>query len=598
MSIRHDQLSPAPGSRAGLWRWALWFAVVAGLGQALVVAVARLATNRLIIVSPDVVWMAPTANAAVFGVAAGLLLATRRLKRSMADGVALAVFVFLFVIGPLLIVPRLHVYAAVVLAAGLAVQGARAIRPRLDALDPLVRRTLPGPVIVCVILGFGLHAARALVAQRAERSLPAAASGAPNVILIVMDTVRAQSLSLYGYQRETSPHLDGFARTGVVFDRALATSPWTLPSHASFFTGRLPHELSADWLTPLDARQPTLAEAFAMEGYVTVGFTANLLYSTAETGLSRGFLRYSDFPLSAGTLGRHSWLALALMRPLRGVTTDHLPVKSASAVTDEFLRWAGKRPAKPFFAFVNYFDAHAPHRPPPPFDAKFGKGGPQPDPMVRRTWSPEEIQQSRDAYDGEIAYVDEQVGRLLETSRARGLLDNTLVVVISDHGEQFGEHGLFDHASSLYRPLLHVPLVIAFPARVPAGLRVPEPVTLANLPATILDLAGVTRAPGRLPGRSLADYWGPSRPSEKDAPPLFAEVSKGINLPPWLPASKGAMQAVIVGGHHYIRNGDGREELYDFERDIAEVDNLVDRPEKRAALDEARRAAAGVWKRR
>src|SRR5262249_3466064 len=145
------------------------------------------------------------------------------------------------------------------------------------------------------------------------------------------------------------------------------------------------------------------------------------------------------------------------------------------------------RPQKPFFAFLNYFDAHGPYLPPPPFNRKFGDGGPQPDLMVRRTWSPQEIQRSIDAYDGALSYLDEQLGILLDKLKNQHLLENTLIVVTSDHGEQFGEHGLFDHANSLYRPLLHVPLVISYPPRVPASIRISHPVTLVNLPSTILD---------------------------------------------------------------------------------------------------------------
>jgi arylsulfatase A-like enzyme len=596
--MREDRRSSlASRDSLSLWRWALWFAVFAGLGQALLVAVVRLATHRLILISPDVVWMAPVANAAVFGTAAiGLRLVTRRLAQSMAAGVALSIFVFLLLLGPLLMVPRLHPYAAVVLTAGLAIQVARMLSARADLLNGLIRRTLPALVGLSVALGLGLHLLRTVAAQQAEASLPVAAPGAPNVMLIVLDTVRAQSLSLYGYQRQTSPRLDEFARTGVVFERALSAAPWTLPSHASFFTGRLPHELSADWLTPLDTAHATLAEAFASRGYVTVGFVANLLYATAETGLNRGFIRYLDFPFSPGMLVRNSWLARALIDPLRGFTgePDRLVSKSASKVNDEFGAWLSARPEKPFFAFLNYFDAHAPYLPPPPFDTKFGSGGPQPDIAVRRTWSQQEIQRSVDAYDGTLAYIDEQLGTLLEMLKAQHLLDNTLVVVTSDHGEQFGEHGLFDHANSLYRPLLQVPLVISFPSHVPAGMRVSDPVTLVNLPATILDLANITTGDPVLPGRSLADYWRSSQDSEKPGTPLFSAVSKGINMPEWLPVSKGPMQSVVVGGMHYIRNGDGREELYDFEHDVAEVRDLAGRTEFRAVIEDARRTLSAV----
>lgn len=585
----------ASANSAAMIRWALWFAVLAGLGQALLVALTRLLTGRLILLSADVVWTAPAVNAVVFTMAAvPILVAARWLTQSTRVALALSVFVFLFLLGPLLVTPSLHPYAAIVIAAGMGVQAARVIGPRVDWFDMAVRRTLPVVVALSAALGVAVHLSRDVLAQRVDASLPPAQAGAPNVLLVVLDTVRAQSLSLYGYERKTSPRLDDLARGGVVFERALSTSPWTLPSHATLFTGRLPHELSADWLSPLNAAQPTLAETFAARGYMTAGFVANLLYCTTETGLGRGFSRYRDYQLSPGTMIQSSWLARILTGEVRSALgdTNQMIRKSAADVNREFLAWLAERPRKPFFAFLNYFDAHAPYAPPPPFDMKFGAGGPQADLAVRRSWSRQEIQRSMDAYDSVLAYVDDQLGRLLDALNAQGLLENTVVVVTSDHGEQFGEHGLFDHGNSLYRPLLHVPLVISFPPRVRAGARIAEPITLADLAATLVDLSSDRAGGPGLPGRSLRAHWDGSQPVETRSPALLAEVSKAINMPDWLPATKGPMKSVIVGGMHYIRNGDGREELYDFERDVDEVTNLVNRAEASAALEEARRALA------
>jgi arylsulfatase A-like enzyme len=132
------------------------------------------------------------------------------------------------------------------------------------------------------------------VESRAIAALPAPPAGAPNVLLIVLDTVRARSLGLYGYERATSPNLDRFAKNGVVFSHAFSASPWTLPSHGAMFTGRLPHELSGGWMTPIDGTYPTLAEALSSVGYLTAGFIANTTYCPAEFGLARGFSHYED----------------------------------------------------------------------------------------------------------------------------------------------------------------------------------------------------------------------------------------------------------------------------------------------------------------
>lgn len=201
-----------------------------------------------------------------------------------------------------------------------------------------------------------------------------------------------------------------------------------------------------------------------------------------------------------------------------------------------------------------------------------------------------------DAYDGTVAYVDEQAGRLIEALAARQLLDNTLLVVVSDHGEQFGEHGLLSHGNSLYLPLLHVPLVISLPGRVPAGVRVTTPATLADLPATVIDLIGVA-PPVTLPGRSLRRFWAKSS-NPGDERPILSEVSRLIRMAPWLPAARGDMQSLVVGDLHYIRGGDGQEELYNLETDPREAVNLgaqnsSELASMRAGLEAAFRPAAG-----
>ncbi len=584
-------------NQPAIWKWALWFGCLAGLAEAVLIAVARATTNRLIFTTSDAVWMAPLIDAAVLAVVALVVqVAVQRLHASQGIRLALTVFLFLFLIGPLLIVPRLHAYAALIIAAGAAVEIGRLLRARTDRFDGVVRHTLPALACLVAALGLGLHLARHLGERRVLAATTPADPTAPNVLLIVLDTVRAQSLGLYGYSRRTSPHLDTFAETGVTFERALSTSPWTLPSHASLFSGRFPHELSADWLTPLDARHPTLAGVFAARGYATAGFVGNLLYCPRETGLARGFMRYHDYPVSLATIIGSSWLTRALAVPERGrsADSDRFLRKDGADVSEEFLAWLGARPSRPFFAFLNYFDTHAPYVPPAPFDTMFGDGGPQPDPFVRRSWSKTQIQRSLDAYDGAVAYVDDEIGRLIDALNARQLLENTLIVITSDHGEQFGEHGLFDHANSLYRQVLHVPLIISSPHRIPASVRVADPVSLVDLAATILDVAGIGDGIGPLPGRSLAKYWREPNGHRESTRPLLAEVSKGINTPPWLPVSKGPMKSVIDGGFHYIRHSDGHEELYDFERDTAELDNLADRTDARPALERSRRALDSI----
>ena len=155
--------------------------------------------------------------------------------------------------------------------------------------------------------------------HRALRRLPAAIPGAPNVLLIVLDTVRADALSLYGYDRDTSPNLVRLARGGVRFEQARATAPWTLPSHASMFTGRWPHQLDIGTFRPLDARSPTLAEVLGARGYVTAGFVANPIFCHADYGLARGFLHYEDIPVSPLEILRSTLLGERLLKIIDGI---------------------------------------------------------------------------------------------------------------------------------------------------------------------------------------------------------------------------------------------------------------------------------------
>lgn len=195
-------------------------------------------------------------------------------------------------------------------------------------------------------------------------------------------------------------------------------------------------------------------------------------------------------------------------------------------------------------------------------------------------------------YDGSIAYVDQQVHNLLEGLQRRGLLDNTLVVITSDHGEHFGEHGRFIHGNSLYRELLHVPLVMLFPGRVPAGTRVRDCVTLRDLPATILSLLG-EKEPS-LPGYSLSRFWDPTLPGRVESPALqlaFA-IPPNYSRPEHghSPTASGFIVSLMAHGKYYIRYGaDAREELYDFEADPREQTNLANRPENAALLTDFRR---------
>jgi arylsulfatase A-like enzyme len=451
--------------------------------------------------------------------------------------------------------------------------------------------------------------------------------GAPNVLLIVMDTVAADHLALYGYERPTSPAIDELARRGSRFDAARSASSWTLPSHASMFTGRWPHELSVGWRTPLDAAAPTVAEYLRARGYATAGFIANTTYCAADSGLNRGYTVYRDYifhelspfkmavmvqrPLDGlQTIGdvlgdtlELDWLRAGVRRVRERFETDR---KEADVVSREFLDWLAHRPQpeRPFFAFLNYCDAHTPYQLSPRRVHRFGvKPGDEREYRLIQDWwtmdksrlSPEELAFVFNAYDDCVASIDEQVGRLFDELERRKALDRTWVLLVSDHGESFGEHaGVYLHGSSLYQTELHVPLVVVPPPATRIKPVVGETTSLRNLAATIVDLAGQS-ADSPFPGVSLAQAWRPSSRSPVDAgseesalaelvpnETLVGSASDSSRLP-WPLAS------LTEGGWSYIRReGELLEELYHLREDPQEQHNVVDSANSRPRLEQMR----------
>jgi arylsulfatase A-like enzyme len=450
----------------------------------------------------------------------------------------------------------LHWVAHLLLATGVAVQVSRIAGRSGAPLARLVRRTAPALLVVLLGLALVFPPARGWYERRAAAGLPAAPAGAPNVLLIIWDTVRAQSLGLYGYSRATTPLLERRAATGVVFDMAQSTAPWTAASHGSMFTGRLTQEMSIGWRTPLDRSDSTLAEALRRRGYRTGGFTANLIATTRESGLARGFGHYEDFVLSR-ELFLHSTLVgqrIKRWRPLGGGPLRFYDHKRAAQVTDAVLAWNGEQRDQPYFAFLNYFDAHDPYFAPPDWRERFPTGD-----------------RLQNKYDAAIQLLDAELERLLVELGRRGQLQNTIVILTADHGELFGEHGLHQHGNSLYQPLLHVPLVVWGAPGLPAGTRIPMPVSLRDLPATVLAMV----APGAsspFPGASLSRAWE-AAPQTGDT--LVSGAPRGIGTPPHEPVTRGNMSSLVAGTMQYILNGDGVEELYDLGADPAQLTNLA-----------------------
>lgn len=581
-------------------RWLMfltWFVCLTSLGE--IAWKARLKWLGYSQPVPQYMWWIPLGDLLLMlPVAIVVAVALRRRSPRVFYLGAIGVMAFQMSLGLALAPRKFHPAAAAVLALGLAAQLTRAgtISPQLTSL--LVRRSAPWLAVLSTVLAAAALVAPIFEERRAVRQLPTPAAGTPNVLFIVLDTVRAKSLGLYGYAKARTPSLDAFASRSVVFDRALSTAPWTLPSHAAMFTGHWPHELNIDFYQPLGSKYPTLAELFAQSGYLTAGFAANTIYVDKQYGLNRGFAHYEGQPttpmaaITQTSTGNMLETTVGLARFLGH--EEKFNSMTAAEVNRRFLDWMHERDeSRPFFAFLNYFDAHDPYFVPDTIRSQFT----QAEPVLSLdykldTFTEREIEGLNASYDAALSYLDSQLGQLLDSLERDKTLENTIVVITADHGEQFGEHRMLVHAGSLYTPLIHVPLMVSFPREFAGGARVGAFVSLRDIGATVLDLAH--RAQARtFPGRSLKDYLTAGRACDGCQPlPLLVEANRVDSLyPDWYPARKGRMRSVVMNGHQYIRNyGDGREELYDLTVDFEANHDLAPEhpellPEYRTHLD-------------
>jgi arylsulfatase A-like enzyme len=578
--------------------------------------------------SRQFVWLIPLSNVCVFltlGLfGCGVVLIWPRGGRWLFARVLSTLTLLPFL---LVAFPRIYTLAWLFVALGVATR----LVPLLERNRQIFRRfvlvSFPAAIAIVALPGASLRVSD-LIKQQRENARPLPPPGSPNVLLIVMDTVAAGHLNLHGYDRATSTTLVELAERGIRFDSARAASSWTLPSHATMFTGRWLHELSVGWLTPLDRIHPTLAEVLGERGYATAGFVGNTWYCAADSGLSRGFTRYQDFNLpelsalklsvlvSRAMVGiqtivyfTEDWLESAgllpsLERLWRSLSTDR---KGAATINRELLDWLSLRaqPERPFFAFLNYFDAHYPYQLPPGRLHRFGVE-PTDDAqrfLIQHWWeldkttlSPKGVEFAIDAYDDCIADLDEQLGKLVDELDRRGVLEQTWLIVASDHGESFGEHaGVFCHGTSLYETELHVPLLVIPPAGGATKHAVKETVSLRDIAATIVDVVGLK--PGApFPGVSLARFWKQSSQAASFQPPsavpALSEVvpDNPLNRNSWgLPEQLPPLGAVKGGEWSYIRREvDLREELFHLRVDANEKHNMVGDPAARTTLEQMR----------
>jgi len=443
----------------------------------------------------------------------------------------------------------------------------------------------------------------------------------PNVLLVVVDTLRADRLSCAGYERDTTPQLDRLASEGLRFTHAQSPRAKTTPAVASLLTGLYPHGHGVrDLATPLATDVPVLAEQFRAEGYATGAIVSNFVLRDDLSGLARGFdLWVEDLPSS------------------HGVPPNHVPQRKASSVTDGALRALGlgapssdgagpKEPLveadAPWFLWVHYMDPHGLYDPPTEHD-RFRSPIPQPVPLepesaegaLTEAWLARynvhpsdrigagEVDAARvkDRYDGEISYVDAELGRLFDALRSAGAMEDTLIIFVADHGESLGEHNYwFEHGRHTYEATCRVPLLIRLPDnfedRPTPGIRHGD-VSLADLVPTLRELLSWPASPEVAPPSARGRSFVPLLISDSErGRPVFSEKVDREELQRAVQA-----KAVRLGDWKFIRRytfqerrGEPNaltvlsEELYDLSKDPAEESNLITAPPKGAPLDRLR----------
>jgi len=445
----------------------------------------------------------------------------------------------------------------------------------------------------------------------------------PNILFVVWDTVRADRMSLYGHRRETTPAVDAWARQALVFDDAVSAAGYTVPSHASMFTGLLPSEHCASGESgALGEEHTTLAEILRDAGYATFLYSENP-HLSPHRRLTQGFER-SEHPWSDRYYDRalqilkqkvrgdrsseFSERVAAMERGERDLTPWN--VKAAGPLAEEALQdfLEELEPGRPFFAFINYMEAHRPYIPPRRFRERFMTAAEvEASYAVDRSWdaiweftfgarefSDEDLMLTRATYDAALLELDELFASLLDSLERRGVLDDTIVVLTADHGEHLGEQHMFDHQSTLYQPVLRVPLVLYHRDRLPAA-RSATPVMNFDLFPTLLELADVPVPENvHFSARSLL---APSDDRERLAESITPQSAGVIAMqrlhPGWDPTAWIRTQrALFRGRYKWIASSTGTNELYDLRADPDELNDVaslreIDAAAMRSTLERA-----------
>jgi len=419
-------------------------------------------------------------------------------------------------------------------------------------------------VILVLVSCFGIYQE-----NRPGRSWPSTNSALvtkdkPNVILILIDTLRADHLSSYGYERETSPHIDRMAKEGVLFQNAVAPAPWTKPSTASLLTSRYPSVLGTIYgQSMLPDSATTLAEVLKSAGYTTAGFVANPQVK-AIFNFNQGFDFYDDSIVEDKiyyNILRSRDLEKRIIRSLFKIRLSWTHNNNAEMLNRKFIPWLKENKDTNFFLYLHYIDPHEPYSPPSPFNTKYTSSG-----MSKN-------ERNIALYDGEIAYIDKHIGELLHLLEELNIADNTLVILTSDHGEEFYEHGGTGHGQSLYEELIRVPLIIKYPSVLPAGNMVKNRVGIIDVMPTILEILDIS-SDNHMEGVSLLPLIKKENLVDRNDY-FFGETylsrftGKSVSYRNW---------KYIYTESSELRNLSelGPEELYNLDDDPDELNNLLD----------------------
>lgn len=388
-----------------------------------------------------------------------------------------------------------------------------------------------------------------------------------NVLLVSIDSLRADRVHSLGNARDTSPTLDALARDGILFRNAVSSSSWTIPAHMTLLTGMLPGEHGV--VVPqrrLRDSVVTLAEALRDSGYATAGFVSGPTVR-AVYGFAQGFETFDD----------DTTVAPNRLLSQKGITSPMI----ARLVTEWLIRWNDDGRRQPFFLFVHLWDVHYDYEPPAPYDAMFDpdyqgtmtSDGFEMNPLVHAGMPAEDLAHLVALYDGELRFTDEHIGKIVARLRDLKVLDDTLVVVTSDHGDEFFEHGGKGHGRTLFEEVVHIPLVMRYPLRLPSGLHIDRQVRLVDVAPTILGLAGVSPPPGFGTRSSIEGIGG------RDLSPWLADSERAHELPelPAILELRKALTAVRTNEHKLVVHLKDRHPaaLFDLRKDPEEKTNLL-----------------------